>query len=254
EVEKTSSGRKSLIVALAAILILTLMAGGAVMLIMGGLSEEVSPPNIVRSNPPTPTENTPATSNSGPAESKASTGPIAAIRKATEAVNAVNAINQNLEQQLQPEATESAKATESVIGAKSPNQTLAQNSRAEKTPLRVVSVPTQTVATKRTIIEVKKDPETTANPSAENVDPIDPAIQRAQLAQSIEKDPKVSAWIKDLRIPSHSETMQKITTGKAVYGKGDLVDEDLQLSLYHVTRKIVYFEDPRGAIYAKPMR
>ncbi|MEM7673362.1 MAG: hypothetical protein AAF212_08485, partial [Verrucomicrobiota bacterium] len=86
EVEKTSSGRKSLIVALAAILILTLMAGGAVMLIMGGLSEEVSPPNIVRSNPPTSTENTPATSNPGPAESKASTGPIAAIRKATEAV------------------------------------------------------------------------------------------------------------------------------------------------------------------------
>ncbi|MGB0373005.1 MAG: hypothetical protein ACPGN3_16870 [Opitutales bacterium] len=264
EEEETASGsgKKTLLVAFALLLILALMAGGAVMLILGGLNNEPEQPAIAQSTSTPEVQETSSTTDSGSTEVAASdNSPSALINQAKAAVDKVNSINSTFEAQLdegisQAQPNQSVKATTPDLDLESLETIVADfPDETPPEPIRVVNVANQSVETERSVLQVGTTPQSgQSNTPGSGTAQQDPAQASTQLAKSIPKDPAVTAWVKGLKIPSHSETMQKITTNKTVYQKGDLVDEDLQMTLFHVTRKAIYFEDMRGAIYMKPMQ
>ena len=255
EEEPAGSGKGTLIVALVIILLLLGVGGGAVYMMLGSMGGDSGEIVVEAAQPMQPAENKPEP------ESKMMSGPLQVIQQAEQAVATINNINQNLSDQLEEStaapvaAPEPEPARPEVEAVPEPViDVVAATPAPPVEERRIVSVSAQSVQPTQTVIQPVATNSQPAQLNAPVTTESNPGSERAQLARSVPKDASATEWIRELYIPSHSETMQKITIGSSVYTKGDLVSEDLQLSLFHVTRHTIYFEDMRGAIYLKAVR
>lgn len=237
--EEVSGGKKSLLITLLIILFLTLLGAGSVIIMMNALgsdeTETNAPPAVVKTSEPKqePPETAKISKNS----------PAGIIKQAKNTIAAVNELGEGLEKEI----TEAPQTTAQADPVAEPPV----ESVAEPEP-RIVTVPEQTVEQTLTVIEAQGDATPPAPALAENAE--NQTQGTARTSKPIGRDPEVTLWLKALYIPSHSANMQKISIGASVYQKGDLINEDLQLTLYHVSPRIVYIEDATGAIYQKTVK